>query len=435
MLPRRYSVALSTLTAMVALMAASAVHAQNTPERDIRAPVPTADVPDRRQDVIQRSESAEPALGYRVGGFRMNPRVAAGLSYDDNIFATQSGSKSDTIFNGSVGLRAQTEMSQHFFGVDGQIDYNKFASNDREDFTQANLDARGRYDVDAVTNFGAEAGMRRLTEPRDAPDDTGSNEPLEFWIYRGAVSGQTEFGRFVPRVLTGVQRQEYDSGAQTTAGTPIQTSERDKNEVFIDGTFGYRYLGPEQAYVRLQANDRNYDNNLDNSGFQRDSNGYRAELGATADFGGLIFADVAAGYQEQKYDDSRFGKPGEFVWSASLLWNPTRLTSLRLETRKEFSESFNTGSPGYWRTLHTLTVAHELRFNLVGFVRGVYQEREFDKLPREDDVIGGDIGLKYRLDRGLYLDGEYRYRDQDTKNSTSTGYSRSLLLARVRKTF
>jgi hypothetical protein len=80
-------------------------------------------------------------------------------------------------------------------------------------------------------------------------------------------------------------------------------------------------------------------------------------------------------------------------------------------------------------------VAHELRFNLVGFVRGVYQTRDFDKLPREDEVIGGDIGLKYRLDRGLFLDGEYRYRDQDTKNSSSSGYSRSLALVRVRKTF
>jgi len=435
MLPRRYSVALSTLTAVAALMVASAVHAQNTPERDIRAPVPTADVPDRRADVLQRSEAAEPALGYRVGGFRLNPRIAAGLSYDDNVFATQRSKQSDFIFNGSVGARAQTEMTQHFFGLDGQLDYNKFADNGREDFWNANLDARGRYDVDAVTNFGAEAGVRRLTEPRDAPDDASSNEPLDFMIYRGAVNGQTEFGRFVPRLQMGVIRQEYDSGATTTTGAPIRTGERDKNEYFAEGTFGFRYLGPEQVYTRLQVNDREYDQSTDNAGFQRSSKGYRAELGATADLGGLIFVDVAGGYQEQKYDDARLGSPGEFVWSASALWNPTRLTSVRAETRKEFSESFNTGSPGYWRQLHTLTVAHELRFNLVGFVRGVYQTRDFDKLTREDDVVGGDIGLKYRLDRGLYLDGEYRYRDQDTKGSTSTGYSRSLALVRVRKTF
>ncbi len=435
MLPRRYSVTFSTLTAIAALLVASAVHAQNTPERDIRAPAPTADVPDRRQDVIQRHDTAEPALGYRVGGFRVNPRIAAGLSYDDNIFATQTGKKSDFIFNGSVGARAQTEMTQHFFGLDGQLDYNKFADNGREDFYNANLDGRGRYDIDAVSSLGAEASVRRLTEPRDAPDETGSNEPLEFMVYRGAVNGQTEFGRFVPRLEAGVVRQEYDGGASTTAGVPIRTGERDRNEAFVNGTFGFRYLGPEQVYVRLQANDREYDQTTDNSGFQRSSNGYRAELGATADLGGLIFADVAVGYQEQKYDDSRLGTPGDFVWSGSLLWNPTRLTSVRAETRKEFSESFNTGSPGYWRTLHTLTVAHELRFNLVAFVRGVYQTRDFDKLPREDEVIGGDIGLKYRLDRGLFLDGEYRYRDQDTKNSSSSGYSRSLALVRVRKTF
>jgi len=436
MIPYRSGVALGALFAF-SLLVPSLAQAQSPNPRteDLRSPVPVADVPDRRQDVLQRLDTAEPPAGYRVGGFKMNPRLSGGITYDDNIFATRNNKKSDLIGNVGVGLRAQTEMTQHFFGIDAAIDANKYADNSREDFWHGMLNARGRYDVDRSTNFGAEASVQRLTEPREAPDDLGSQEPLEFFVYRGAVNGAHEFGAFLSRGELGVQRLQYDDAA-TSNGTRISTDDRERNEYFFNGQLGYRYLGPEQVYLRLNLNERDYDQEVDNSSFRRGSKGYRAEVGATADLGGLIFADLSIGYQEQDYDDARFGSPGKPVWAGSLLWNPTRLTSVKAEGKYEFAESFNTGSPGYWRSLYTLTVAHELRFNLVGFVRGVYQEREFDRLAREDEVYGGDIGLRYRLDRGMFLDGEYHHRKQDTTTAGATGgYSRNLALVRLRRTF
>jgi hypothetical protein len=148
----------------------------------------------------------------------------------------------------------------------------------------------------------------------------------------------------------------------------------------------------------------------------------------------LIFADVSVGVQEQSFDDPRFGSPSNFVWAGSLLWSPSRLTSVRAETNYEFIESFNAPSPGYWRTQHTLTLAHEIRHNLIGIVRALRSDRDFENINREDVIYGADLGLRYRIDRGLFAEAEYRYRTVDN-STTGSDYSRNIALARVRKAF
>lgn len=394
---------------------------------------PRADT-DPRQDVLQRLESDLAPAGLRVGSMVLNPQLRAGVTYDDNIFATRNNKKSDFIGNVGAGLRARSDLPRHAFGMLVDLDGNKFADNEDEDFWHGNVEASGRFDIERETNVGGNLAVRRLTDPRDSPDDLNGTEPSVYRLYQGSAFAQTGGASITSRLEAGVNRLEYDD-VETSTGT-LNTAERERDEFFANGTVGYRYLGAEQVYVRGQVNERNYRRAEDNSGFRRDSQGYRAEVGATFALGPLIFGDFAVGYQQQDYDDARFGSPGQLVYSGGLLWSPTRLTSVRLEARSEFAESFNTGSPGYWRDLYTLTVAHEIRNNLVGFVRGVYTERDFETISREDEVYGGDLGVVYRLDRGLFIDGEYRYRESDSSGQgAGAGYSRNLALVRLRRTF
>lgn len=425
-----------TLTlAATLLCGASTAFAQLPPPPGTPEPAlaPRAEV-DPRQDVLQRLENDLAPAGLRVGSMVLNPQLRGGVTYDDNIFATRTNKKSDFIGNVGAGLRARSDLPRHGFGLLADLDVNKFADNEDEDFWHGNLEANGRFDIARETAVGGNVAVRRLTDPRDSPDDLNGTEPSVFRMYEGRVFGQTEGAAFTTRLEGGINRVDYDD-VETSTGT-INTTERERDEYFANGTIGYRYLGPEQVYFRGAVNERSYRSEFDRAGFQRDSNGYRAEVGATFALGPLIFGDFAVGYQEQNYDDARFGSPGRPVYSGGVLWSPTRLTSVRLEARGEFAESFNTGSPGYWRDMFTLTVAHEIRNDLVGFVRGVYQERDFETISREDEVYGGDIGVRYRLDRGLFIDGEYRYRESDTGGQgASGGYSRNLALVRLRRTF
>lgn len=158
-------------------------------------------------------------------------------------------------------------------------------------------------------------------------------------------------------------------------------------------------------------------------------------MGGTADLGGLVFADVSVGFQEQSFDDARYGSPSSPVGKANLLWNPDRVTSVRLESSYEFVESFDSGgSPGYWRSLSTLRVAHEIAYDWLASARLLYQDRDFERTSRNDDIYGFDLGLSYRIDRGLFLDAEYRHREQESSTPNSD-YERNLVLLQIRRTF
>ncbi|HEY4134831.1 MAG TPA: outer membrane beta-barrel protein [Alphaproteobacteria bacterium] len=386
----------------------------------------------RGEDVLERFRNELPPAGARVGSFIFHPKVGAGLTYDDNIYATPSDEQSDLIGTLNLGGRIDSDLPRHAVGARANLDVNRYLDHTSENNWQGELGTSGAYDLNKDTKLGADLSARRLVEPRDDPNDLGAPTPTIYHSYRGVTSLQNTSGPLFSRLETGVERLEYDD-IQSPLGT-IPASERDRYEPFVGGTFSYRYLGSQQLYLRAQANQRNYDTEVDSSGFRRESNGYRAEVGGTADLGGLVFADVSVGYQQQAYDDDRFGTPSSPIGSVNLLWNPDRVTSVRLESTYEFAESFDTGSPGYWRSLTTLRVAHEITYDLLAIGRLVYQDRDFESLSRDDQIYGWDAGVSYRIDRGLFLDAEYRHREQESSAPTSD-YERNLVLLQIRRTF
>lgn len=386
----------------------------------------------RGVDVLDRFENELPSEGIRAGAFVLRPELRGTLLVDDNIFASSNNERSDLIGVLGLGGRASSDIPRHALGFRANADVYRYYDNSSENYWIGELGTSGRYDIDRDTSLGADLSARRLVEPRDDPDSLGGTEPTVYYAYRGAASARDVSGNIVSRLETGLQWLDYED-TPTSTGT-ISGNSRNRDELFADGQIGYRYLGMEEVYLRARVNQRNFDQAQDSNGFRRESDGYRADLGATADLGGLVRADASIGYQEQSYDDPRFGAPGSLVGNLGLLWNPAASTSVRGEGAYEFVESLSTGTPGYWRSVYSVRVAHELTRDYVVIGRLILQERDFERTNREDTVYGADIGLRYRIDRGLFLDAEYRFREQES--STATGdYTRNIVLLQLRRTF
>jgi len=409
---------------------------QETVQADPAVPATVSETDSRNlgrgQDVLERFRDELPPAGARVGSFVFSPRVGARLTFDDNIFASSTNEQSDMIGNFNVGGRVESDFPEHKLGARANLDINRYLDNTSENNWQGELGTSGTYDLDRDNHIGADLSVRRAVEPRGDPDDLGAASPTVYHGYRGALNYQNTNGPWASRIETGVERLEYDDLLNNTGGT-IRASDRDRYEPFVSGQVGYRYFGTQQVYVRGQASRRDHDRRTDSGGFRRDSDGYRAEVGATADLGGLVFVDASVGYQQQFYDDARFGDPSSPVGKIALLWNPDRLTSVRLESMYEYAESFDTNTPGYWRSLTTLRIAHDFGYDVLGIGRLIYQDRDFEGISRKDQIYGFDLGLSYRMDRGLFLDAEYRYREQES--STNSDYGRNLALLQIRRTF
>jgi hypothetical protein len=389
--------------------------------------------PSRGENVQNRFETAEPPPDIRVGGYKISPSAATEARYDDNIFVDDRQREGDFILSAGVGARAQSDFVRHALDFYGNVEGSHYITNDSEDFWEGMIGTRGRIDMHRELQLQGDVWMRRLTDPRDSPDNVNGTEPSVYRVFHGSstlYAGTT--GPILSRVEGGVERVINDDVPGAT-GT-IDTSDRDRDEFYGEGQIGYQYLGQQQIYVRARGNKRSYDRQFDNGGFQRDSTGVRAETGITLDLGGLFFADLSVGYQRQDFEDARFGSVGRPVFGVAALWNPTGLTSVTADVRYEFVESFNSPSPGYWLTSYGLGVAHELRRNLIAVGKLILLDRDYERLDRSDLVYGASAGLRYRIQPGLFVEGEYRYRQQDS-NEANADYYRNVVFARVRRVF
>src|SRR3546814_5981286 len=103
-------------------------------------------------------------------------------------------------------------------------------------------------------------------------------------------------------------------------------------EVCLRG--GYEIMPSYEAFLRVTYNQRDYDSNVDDAGFNRDSDGYEAVAGVALDLSGVTFGDVYAGYMSQDYDDPALQDVDGPVVGAGVTWNPTALTSARLDVSR-----------------------------------------------------------------------------------------------------
>jgi hypothetical protein len=96
--------------------------------------------------------------------------------------------------------------------------------------------------------------------------------------------------------------------------------------------------------------------------------------------------------------------------------------------------SFVAGSPGFNRVRTSVRVAHDFSASLLALGRVLYENRDYVNATRAEHLFGIDLGLIYRLDRGLFLEGQYLFRTQDGDNGGS-GYTRNIFLVQARKVF
>src|SRR5215469_2734086 len=149
----RTSVAISLLVASVVLWPAVAA-AQFDPFLPVPVPPvgpaqPTLPIaPQRSQTVTDRPRPLFDPLGVWLEEFWLYPRLELDESYNDNIFATSSGTKSDFITDLKPRLDLVSNFGQHAFNVSAGADLGWYASHSSENYQDAFSSASGRYDID-----------------------------------------------------------------------------------------------------------------------------------------------------------------------------------------------------------------------------------------------------------------------------------------------
>lgn len=372
--------------------------------------------PPRGETVLSRERPDFDPIGLRIGAFQAFPSLTVEEQFNDNVFRTDGNEKADLITTIRPRLAVRSDWSRHslLFDIDGAIGL--FYDNDSEDYEDARVGASGRLDIDSETYLAALGNFQQLHEDRGSPDDVSGREPTEFNVWTG---GGELFRRFGPLSATASGRFErlnfvdVDSLVGTTL-TEINNDDRDRDVITSSGKLAYELLPETSVFVRGSGNWRDYKDDVDDSGVNRDSDGYGFGGGVEVDLGGLLFGDFFIGYREQDYDAAALEDLSGVSFSGELTWNVTPLTTVVAAARRTIEETTIAGSSGFFANRGTLSVDHELMRNVLVLLDGGFQRNDYEGIDRQDDIVTAGAEARYLVTRNLYLSGAYRFRNRDS---------------------
>lgn len=389
-----------------------------TPSMSFARMLPDDDV----LSVIERERKTLDPLGIPVRTFLFHPGMNVNVHYDDNIFRSRTNEQSDliTIINPTAELVSNWNI--HELRIYADADLARYADNDDENYEDFRIGARGRYDLTHGTYLYGGLQFDETHEGRDSPDDVSGDEPTELDIWSGKVGFARDLAKLKLFVEGRLRDIEYDNA--TANGAAIDNSFRNRTQYEADAKLAYELSPNYELFIRGIYDEREYDNNA--TATDRSSDGWRVEFGTDINVSGKVKAQIHGGYITRDYDTA-FKDVNTVDYGAALTWNLNGLTSLVGDLDRRVIETTQSNVSSYIRTRGTVGLEHAFAENILGEAKLTYTNDDFVGGIREDDILGGKIGLTYKPMRGAELGLVYDYTDRNSTQNISDYQNHRLL--------
>lgn len=380
--------------------------------------------PIRGQSVAQRPRPDFDPTPIDISSFQFFPSVTAGGYYDSNIYSSQINERDDVVWKVVPALAAVSNWGRHAVALTGFADINRYTNNNTEDYVGGGTQLEGRYDVAASTWLGAKGGYQRVTEPRGSPNVLGgAAEPTQYDLYSAGGEGYRGMGKLKAKVNYDWSLYDFDAVAILPAGTASLNA---RNRIYNTASteVSYELSKNFKPFVRGGYDWRDY-----TTFFARNSNGYYADVGAFADFGGIVSGEAYAGYRARDmYNFIDLIEVADF--GGRVLWNVTELTSVEGEANRSIDETAIGGTSAIVGSGGSVTLTHELRRDMILEGNGSYTNYDYQLSPREDNVYGAGVGGRYYFNRNFYADATFDFTRRET-NVAGGNYDRHVSYLRV----
>jgi hypothetical protein len=384
--------------------------------------------PDPNVSVTERPRPAYDPLGIRAGGFLIFPSITVDGDYNDNIFASDDDKESDFIFTFSPRIDVRSNFPRHSLRWSVETDVARYVDNTEENFWDYGTELAGRLDITRRNRLTGSANFAHAHESRDDPEDPGADvvdEPVEYDEFGGTLGFEQDFNRLNVRLLGLAERRDYEED-----DPDIQEDDRDRNLYGARLRTGY-FISPRiNAFLEggFEREVRDTSDRTTTPPLKRDNNVYDARVGTAIDITGLLFGEVSVGWGYQEFDESELDSENDLVYGAGLTWNPTRLTSLRLEGNGGFEPS-DVGASKVTNRV-ALRVDHELLRNVLIGGRVAYRRDDFQDADRVDNRFDVGPDITYLINRYLSVGAGYTFTTRDSDDEERE-FDRNLVTLRV----
>lgn len=361
--------------------------------------------------VAERARPEYEQIGGRLGSFILYPRIEASAAYDDNIYAQPDDRTDDFIFTVTPSARLRSQWKRHLLDVGAQFSRNFYAENSSENTSTMQVDGIAGLDVSRQTRIRLTALAGRFTESRtDINSVSGLNAPTQYDRITTRGTLDQNFNNLAIVLDAGIQRLRYSNN---NAGA-LDQSFRDNS--LKDASLRVRYDtgAGASAFIQISADQLRYDDKEVVFGgvvnrLERDSDGYRAEIGAAFELTSLIYGDARIGYLHRNSFDPTLRDVSGISFGANVLWNITPLTSVRLVADRSVEDSSSRIVAGNLRSQGTLTVDHELLRNLILNASLRYADVDPIGPVANSQELEANAGASMMLNRRFRVQARYRF--------------------------
>ena len=390
-----------------------------------------------RETVTQRPLPDLDPIGLHAGDFFWYPRGEVDELYNSNIFAIPSPT-GDLITAFQPSFDLLSSFPRNAINLHGGAALQDYAIHPSQNTATGFVSVDGHLDVDAASSLYGTAEVAHLYEPRTSPNSPGNAaEPVTYDNYIANV-GYAQTGlRLGYEADLAVEAAQYNA-VPLIGGGILPESAQDVTTSQAALRVSYEFVPDYEGYIRSAITLYDYPHTT-LGGVRFNSTVYRVDLGLRILPMHIIYGEVYLGYLSEIFAASSLVSVSTPDAGGRLIWNVTRFTTLTFNGVRTFQTSNPeisiTGS-GYLDSAVTANVDHELRHNLFLNANVGYENDAYNDVSRTDNVFSAGAGIKYLLNRNLYLGGSYGYQ-QRSSSGTMPGipYTQSILMLRLSTQF
>jgi hypothetical protein len=372
---------------------------------------------DRNVSVTERPKPEYEAVPVRVGAFIVDPVIAAGLEYNDNIYATNTDQQSDGILHVQPSVLVTSDWSRNQVSAFARASSSFYFDHTGEDTTDGAIGASGRLDVQRDLGFAGGASFERDTQPRTSEaSPEAAAHPVRYDVADTWIEGTKDFNRLRVTARGSIDDYSYDN-AQTTTGLQIYEQDQDHTSYVGALQAEYAYLPETSLLASLVANHREYRDELPGE-TSRTSSGYELTVGTNFDLSHLARGELYIGYLEQDYDNINvFRNVSGIAARGKVEYFPTQLTTITVSGSRSVEDSGIINVGGFLASTVTVQVDHELLRNLILSAGLSYTEDDYSNYNRSDKINSEQASAKYLMNRAVSLNLTYAHLNQDSSGT------------------
>jgi len=365
--------------------------------------------------------------GFRFGSFVARPTVAISQSYNSNLFRDEHNTTDSFITNFGFRGELESDWNRHGLRLETGTNYGLYWDSSDDNFWDSFALLSGVYDVKRNIRVLASAGYSREHEARGTDDVDQGNEkdPVKFEDLSGALAVEAEFGRFRVNPFGEISHLNFHD-VDAIGGGEVDQDDRDRLEGEAGLELGYAVRRGYEAFVRTSYLWENYDE----SGADRDSDGFLVLGGVKVDLTRLITASVGVGYEDINYHDRK--DFSGFAYNAEVEWFITRRTTLFASGDRRTRATSITGASSYVDTRGSIGVTHDLLHNLNLSASASYTDRDYRGISRNDNLFTARTGAEWMINRRISLIPEYQFGMRNSNGTDDYDVHEVTLTGRLR---